>query len=109
MKNNYLVEKIALPLIVLMVIPCLHFPHVQISYDVKPAIPVIIVTQIVIAVTQMQDVAAFNKLTTGANLTAIDFFKAPKNDFADTNDCPVVAKIRHDRDVDISMVKKVMR
>ena len=66
-------------------------------------------TQIVIAVMQMQDVAAFDKLTAGTDLTAIDLFKAPKNDFADTNDCPVVAKIRHDRDVDISMVKKVMR
>lgn len=66
-------------------------------------------TQIVIAVMQMQDVAAFDKLTAGTDLTAIDLFKAPKNDFADTNDCPVVAKIRHDRDIDVSMSKIIMR
>lgn len=66
-------------------------------------------TQIVIAVVQMQDITAFDKLTAGANLTAIDFFEAPKDNFADTNNCSVVAKIRHNRDVDISMSKKVVR
>lgn len=66
-------------------------------------------TQIVIAVTQMQDVAAFDKLTAGANLTAIDFFEAPKNDFTNTNNCSIVAKIGHDRDIDVSMSKKVVR
>lgn len=98
-----------MPLTFLTVISCLFSPHVQISYDIKSAIPVIVMTQIVIAVMQMQDVTAFDKLTAGANLTAIDFFKAPKNDFTDTNNCPVVAKIRHDRNIDISMSKKVMR
>lgn len=66
-------------------------------------------TQIVIAVVQMQDVAALDKLTAGADLTAIDFFKAPKDNFTDTNDCPIVAKIRHDRNVDISMSKVILR
>lgn len=66
-------------------------------------------TQVVIAVMQMQDVAAFDKLTAGADLTAVDLFKAPKNDFTNTNDCPVVTKIRHDRDIDVSMNKKVVR
>lgn len=92
-----------------MVISCLFSPYVQIRYDVESAVPVIIMTQIVIAVTQMQDVATFDKLTAGADLTAVDLFKAPKNDFTNTNDCPVVAKIRHNRDVDVSMSKKVMR
>lgn len=66
-------------------------------------------TQIVIAVTQMQDVVTFDKLAAGADLTVIDFFKAPKDDFADANNCSIVAKIRHDRDVDISMRKVIMR
>ena len=58
---------------------------------------------------QMQNVAAFDKLAASADLTTIDLFKAPKNDFADTDDCSVVSKIRYDRDIDISMSKKVMR
>ena len=110
MKNNYLVGKnITLPSTFLIVILCLHFPHVQISQNIKSAVPVIIMTQIVIAVTQMQDVAAFDKLTAGADLTTIDFFKAPKNDFANTNSCSIVAKIRYNRDIDVSMSKIIMR
>ena len=97
MENNYLVGKnIALSLTFLMVISCLFSPHV-------------IVTQIVIAVTQMQDVAAFDKLTAGTDLTAIDFFKAPKDDCANANNCSIVAKIRYNRDVDVSMSKIIMR
>ena len=58
---------------------------------------------------QMQDVATLNKLTAGADLTAIDLFEAPKNDFTDTNDCSVMSKIGHNWDIDVSMSKKVMR
>ena len=65
--------------------------------------------QIVIAVMQMQDIATLDKLTAGADLTAIDFFKAPKDDFTNTNNCSIVAKIGHDRDIDVSMSKKVVR
>lgn len=93
----------------LMVILCLQFPHIQISYDVKSAIPIVIVAQIVIAVMQTQDVTAFDKLTAGADLTAIDLFEAPKNNFADTNDCSIVSKIRYNWDVDVSMSKIIMR
>lgn len=91
-----------------MVIPCLFSPHIQISYDVKSAVPVIIVAQIVIAVMQMQNVAVFDKLTAGADLAAIDFFEAPKDNFADTNNCSIVAKIGHDWNIDISMSEKIM-
>ena len=58
---------------------------------------------------QMQDVTAFNKLAAGADLTAIDFFEAPKDDFANTNNCSIVAKIRYYRDIDISISKVIMR
>ena len=57
----------------------------------------------------MQDVAAFNKLAAGTDFAAINFFKSPKDNFTDTNDCTVVAKIRHYWNIDISMGKIVMR